>query len=66
MQHFYFEVLLKGSGVGGVGANPVLIVKTSCECNSFQWVEVTGKYIPFLNPKPLFPSQNSKVMDQAL
>lgn len=47
-------------------ANPVLIVKTSCERNSLQWVEVTGKYIPSPNPKPLFPLQNSKVMDQAL
>ena len=65
--HFYFEVLLKGNG-GEVlwEANPVLIVKTSCECNSLQCVEVTGKYIPSPHPKPLFPLQNSKVMDQAL
>ena len=65
--HFYFEVLLKGNG-GEVlrEANPVLIVKTSCECNSLQCVEVTRKYIPSPHPKPLFPLQNSKVMDQAL
>lgn len=66
MRHFYFEVLLKGSEGGVQEANPVLIVKTSCECNSLQCVEVTGKYIPSPHSKPLFPLQNSKVMDQAL
>lgn len=62
MQYFYFETLLKDSS----RANPVIIANECSESISRQWIEVTGKCVPFSTIKPLFPSQNSKVIGQEL
>lgn len=62
MQYFYFETLLKD----GSRANPVITENAYCDSISLQWVEVTGKCIPFPTLKLLFPSQNSKIIGQEL
>lgn len=62
VQHIHTEALLKGSS----RASPIITANISCESMSLHWAEVTGKCIPSPTLKPLFPSQNSKVMGQEL